>query len=289
MSPWFFPQNFHALRGPDRYLFFLKFSHELYAAYATECVKLGTVVHDVGGERFTCDSTGEFIYTASFGSNRLTRYKVNVSIRKLTEQNSTRIEKPQRIHPFGKNELIVCATESDGVHLFDRNLDLLCVMEDAADIRCDSRSGLFVVSGRGKDSNFQVFDENVELLHAGSMPSFALAGIVSAAECVCVAFVGFGIFVMSRNGALLFTLPVDRLVHVYPTRDSGIILLKCVSVEGGVTELSYFDLRSRRSIADGVIKTLYLSVDPSGAFGLSDKGDLFNLANFQLELRFASP
>jgi hypothetical protein len=94
---------------------------------------------------------------------------------------------------------------------------------------------------------------------------------------------------MSQTGAVLFSLPVDGLVQIYPTKDSEIILLKCVSIERGVTELSYFDLKDRRVIANGVIETLYLSIDRSGAYGLSDKGDLFNLVNFKFELQFASP
>jgi hypothetical protein len=121
------------------------------------------------------------------------------------------------------------------------------------------------------------------------MPSFALAGIVATGEYVCVGFVGFGIVVMSQAGAVLFSLQVDRLVQICSTRDSGIILLKSVSLECGVTEFSYFDLKNRQTHSTGVIETRYLHIDRSGAFGLSDKGELFSLAKFQSELQFSGP
>ncbi len=289
MSSWFFPNDFHTLRGPSRYSFCINCSLELYAAYDSKCEKLGAVIYDVGGDRFACDFTGENIYTASFSSNKLARYQVNVPKRNLKELKSAYLEKPQRIQLLGESGLVFCSTESAGVHIFDGNLNLLCVIDDASDVFCDSKSGMLVVSGRGKGSNFQVFDEKVELLHSGSMPSFALAGIATTGEYVCVGFVGFGIVIMSQTGAVLFSLQVDRLVQIYSTRDSGIILLKFVSLECGVTELSYFDLKNRQTHSTGVIETLYLHIDRAGAFGLSDKGELFSLTNFQSELQFACP
>lgn len=289
MSSWFFPNNFHALRGPGRYSFCINCSLELYAAYASKCEKLGAVIYDVGGDRFACDFTGENIYTASFSANRLARYQVNVPKQNLKKLKSAYLEKPQRIQLLGESGIIVCSTESAGVHILDGHLNLLCVIDDSHDVYCDSKSGVFVVSGRGKDSNFQVFDEKVELLHSGSMPSFALAGIVVTGEYVCVGFVGFGIVVMSQAGAVLFSLQVDRLVQICSTRDSGIILLKSVSLDCGVTELSYFDLKNRQTHSTGVIETRYLHIDRSGALGLSDKGELFSLAKFQSELQFSGP
>ena len=289
MSSWFFPNDFHALRGPGRYAFCINGSLGLYAAYAGKCEKLGEVIYDVGGDRFVCDFTEENIYTASFRSGELARYQVNVPQKNLKKLKSAYLEKPQRIQLLGESGLILCSTESAGVHMLDGNLNLLCVIDDASDVCCDSKSGVFVVSGRGKGSNFQVFDEKVELLHSGSMPSFALAGVVASGEYVCVGFVTFGIVVMTQAGAVLFSLKMDRLVQIHSTRDSGIILLKSVSLECDVTELSYFDLRNRQTHSTGKIEALYLQIDRSGAFGLSDKGELFSLANFQSELRFAGP